>query len=135
MKRAFPYIISVIFAGFLIYSCDDTLTASDIDNKIIPDSDVSYGEYIQPLLTVKCAMSGCHDSSTQAAGVILTSWGFVTSDYSIVAPYYPANSKLVWAIEGNGAKTMPPLGGSITPMTDNQIKGIKTWIKEGAKNN
>jgi hypothetical protein len=133
MKRVIPFIFPLIMALVLIYACDDSITASDLDNVTIPDSGVSYGKYIQPIFTVKCAMSGCHDTSTQAGGVILTSYMYV-NNYSIVTAGYPTTSKLVWAIEGNGAQLMPPKA-VVNPLTKNQIAGIKTWIKEGALNN
>jgi len=30
---------------------------------------------------------------------------------------------------------MPPIGSIVRPLTKNQVDGIKTWIREGAKNN
>jgi len=134
MKNTSPILIILLFAGFLIYSCDDSITASDIDSKVIPSANVSYQEYIQPLFTVKCAMSGCHDDRTQSGGVVLSSYGYATSNYAVVAPGNPTASKLVWAVEGIGARLMPPMG-VVSPLNKNQIDGIKTWIKEGAKNN
>jgi hypothetical protein len=133
-KKIFPLLISLFTIGFLFYACDDSISSADIENKIIPDSNVSYAEYIQPLFTIKCTSSGCHDDRTQSAGLSLTSYGFAVANYAMIAPGNPSNSKIVWAIEGNGARLMPPLG--ITkPMNANQIKGIKTWIREGAQNN
>lgn len=117
----------------IISSCDDSINITDIDNKIIPSSNVSYSEYIQPVLTAKCARAGCHDDQNMAAGLSLTSYSATTSSYLIVAPGLPQNSKLVWSIEGTSGKIMPPLG--YPALTKNQIDGIKIWIIEGAKNN
>lgn len=126
--------LSFTFVGFmLIAACDDTVNITDIDSKIIPASNVSYSQYIQPVLTAKCARAGCHDDQTSAARLSLTSWSFTTQNSQVVFPGYPQNSKLVWSIEGTSGNIMPPLG--YAPVTKNQIEGIKTWIKEGAKNN
>jgi hypothetical protein len=135
MKNKFISILfMLIFASVIFYSgCDDTVTGNDIDNKIIPDHNVSYSEHIYPVLNAKCTNSGCHDDITMAAGLSLTNYSSTTADYSVVAPGFPDLSKLVWAIEGNGATLMPPLG--YPALTQNQIDGIKTWIEEGAKNN
>ena len=122
-------LISIMF----IAACDDTVNITDIDSKIIPTTNVSYAQYIQPVLTAKCARAGCHDDQTSAAGLSLTSWSYTTQSSQIVFPGYPQNSKLVWSIEGTSGNIMPPLG--YAPVTKNQIEGIKTWIKEGAKNN
>ncbi|MBI5730278.1 MAG: hypothetical protein HY963_03990 [Ignavibacteriales bacterium] len=126
-------LILSLFSIMLIAGCDDTINISDIDNKIIPTSNVSYAEYIQPVLTAKCARAGCHDDQTREAGLSLTSYSNTTQSYLVVAPLLPQNSKLVWSIEGTSGSIMPPLG--YPPVTKNQIDGIKTWIKEGAKNN
>jgi len=127
------FLILFLFSIIFISACDDTINNSDIDNKIIPSSNVSYTIYIQPVLNIKCANAGCHDDQTREAGISFTSWSNTTESYQVVAPYLPQNSKLVWSIEGTSGSLMPPLG--YPPVTKNQIDGIKTWIKEGAKNN
>ncbi|MFA5804623.1 MAG: c-type cytochrome domain-containing protein [Melioribacteraceae bacterium] len=127
------FLTLTLFGLMLIAACDDTINISDIDNKIIPSSNVSYSQHIQPVLTAKCARAGCHDDQTREAGLSLTSYSNTTQSYLVVAPLLPQNSKLVWSIEGTSGNLMPPLG--YPPVTKNQIDGIKTWIKEGAKNN
>lgn len=125
------YFILTLVGLMLVAACDDTINVSDLDNIIIPASNVSYEVYIQPVLTAKCARAGCHDDQTMEAGLSLTSWSNTTKSYQIVAPGLPQNSKLVWSIEGTSGNIMPPLG--YWAVTQNQIAGIKTWIKEGAK--
>jgi len=115
------------------YSCDDTITQEDLDNRQIPSSNVSYSQHIQPVFDAKCNYAGCHNGRDMAGGLSLTNYYNTTADYLIVAPGLPENSKLVWSIEGRGTNPMPPVGR--WPLTKNQIDGIKTWIKEGAKNN
>lgn len=127
------FLLAAIFLAFIIYACDDTFVQSDIDNKIIPETNVSYSEHIHPLLNAKCAFSGCHEDQTRAAGLSVTSYGNTIADPQMVFPYFPQNSKLVWAVEGSGPSWMPPL---IYPqLTQNQIDGIKQWIAEGAQPN
>ncbi len=126
-------IILTFFIVVFLAGCDDTLSSDQIDNIIIPDRNVSYNEYIQPVFNYKCTYSGCHDHMAVAGGVNLISWVTATSDPSIVFPYQPNNSRLVWAIEGQSGIIMPPYG--YYPLTQNQINGIKTWIGEGARNN
>ncbi len=127
-------LLAVTFvAALTISACKDTTTAEALDNVIIPATNVSFAKYIQPVLTVKCANAGCHDDQTAAGSLSLTTWANTTADYQVVAPGYPQNSKLVWRIEGTSGNLMPPIG--YAPLTKNQIDGIKTWIKEGAKNN
>ncbi|MCF8241185.1 MAG: hypothetical protein K9J16_07350 [Melioribacteraceae bacterium] len=133
------FILLTIFSAFIFFiSCDDTVTGDDIDNRVIPDSNVSYSKHIQPVLNLKCTSSGCHDDAARAGGLSLTTWSNTTSDPNIVFPGKPENSVLVWSVEGlNGASLMPPPPpeGNVPPFTENQVEGLKTWIREGAKNN
>ncbi|MCK9426029.1 MAG: cytochrome c [Ignavibacteriaceae bacterium] len=125
-------IFSIILFAF-IGGCKDTVTNQQVDDTIIPASNVLFGKHIQPIFTVKCTSSGCHDDETRAGSLSLTSW---TNAHipGIINDYEPATSRLVWAIEGQlGSNSMPPFG--YPALTQNQIEGIITWIKEGAKNN
>jgi len=134
-NRAIIFLLCSLFISVIIISgCDDTLTSS-IDGVTIPSSNVSYSKYIQPVLTLHCAISGCHTDQDRAGGLSLTSYANTTSDYLIVAAKLPANSKLYLSINGLSGTIMPPLGSSSKPLNSNQIAGIKTWITEGAKNN
>jgi len=126
-------LFSLFLLPLMLVSCDDTITSSDIDKIIIPDENVSYKTYIQPVFNLKCASSGCHDDIKKVGNYSMTSWSNVLS-VGIVIPFDVENSRLVWRIEGLDGDLMPPLG-VITPLTENQIEGIKTWIREGAENN
>lgn len=134
IKRKYaPALYMIILLLPLFYSCDDTVNPLYYD---IPESNVSYSKHIQPLFNLKCTNSGCHDDQTRAGNLSLTSYGNTTADLQIVVPYHPENSVLVWAIEGRiPAGFMPPPTAPVAPLTDNQINGIKTWIKEGARAN
>lgn len=133
--------LKYLYAGVIISSmtflssgCKDTINQQDIDSREIPSQGVSYTLHIQPVLDLKCNYSGCHDDGSRAGGLSFTTYINTTSDLSLVLPGEPQNSRLVWSIEGiSGGLPMPPIG--YPPMTKNQILGVRTWIKEGAKNN
>lgn len=129
MKNYFIYFVYVFI--FALFGCKDEIT--NIDEVDIPDTNISYQTYIQPIFDAKCNFSGCHDDATRQAGLSLTSWQSATADYSIVFPGNPEASRLVLSIEGRSAYPMPPPGRY--PLTQKQIKAIRTWVKEGAKNN
>jgi len=133
MKSFYKIYIVVIAASaiLLIQSCDDTLTSTDVNNIVMPDSNVSYAKHIAPVFEVKCVP--CHNNNgRQEAGLDLSSWTGVTADPSIVARGSDSTSILVWTIEGFPPyPLMPPTGR----MIDNHIDGIRTWIREGALNN
>lgn len=126
MKYIFPIILLL-----LIISCKDEIyLPSDED---IPDSNISYNRHIQPIFNARCATAGCHDMETRQAGLSLVSYQTATSSYLIVMPGNPDVSKLVLAVEGKLPTPMPPPGRP--PLTLKQIKAIRTWVAEGAKNN
>ncbi len=135
MKRIYPQIfilfliLSVVFIG-----CEDTITGNEIDQVIIPAKDVSYSQYIQPVLNVKCSTSGCHDDGTRAGDYSVTNWANVVIP-GIVDAYNEQTSRLVWRIDALGVEPMPPINSVSGFLTPNQRKGIRTWIREGAKNN
>ncbi len=134
MKYPFFFLAIIIFAVFSLYQgCKDTISGTELDNKTIPDKNVSFSANLQTVFEVKCASSGCHDDGTRSGGIALTTWSGVTNP-EILVPYKPENSKLVWSIERlAGIQPMPPLG--YPALTNAQLTGIKTWIQEGAKNN
>jgi len=137
MKQIYFYLLLFISAGLVIYTGCDSTTVESIDSKTIPSSNVSYLNHIQPVFNIKCAVEGCHDVENRAGGLALTTWSATTDDQTIVFPGDPTTSRLVWVIDANYGSTtpMPPINSGIPTLTDNQIEGIKTWIKEGAKNN
>jgi len=129
----YKFYVGLVVASFvfLAQSCDDTLTSSEVDNIVMPDSNVSYAQHIAPVFEVKCVP--CHNNTgRKEAGLDLSSWLAATLDPSIIARGSDSTSILVWTIEGvPNYPLMPPNG----KLVDNHIKGIKTWIREGALNN
>ncbi len=124
-------LLILFFLGFIFIACDDTLTSTDIDKVIIPDSNVSYSKYIAPLFEVKCVT--CHDGGSGSNLPNLSNFSFVDGFY--VVPTEPDNSVLVYTIEGNVPPypLMPP--GGYRALNENQTTGVRTWINEGAQNN
>jgi Planctomycete cytochrome C len=131
-KHTLKYFIILIltFVVIIAQSCDDSLTSSDIDKIVMPDSNVSYKAHVAPVFEVKCVP--CHNSQRSEAGLNLSSWVNATRDPTIIFPGSDSTSILVYAIE-----RIPPYA----PMPPNEwlkrnhINGIRTWIREGAQNN
>lgn len=131
-KLTLKYFIILIltFVIIIAQSCDDSLTSSDIDNLVMPDSNVSYKAHVAPVFEVKCVP--CHNSQRSEAGLDLSSWVNATRDPTIIFPGSDSTSILVFAIE-----RIPPYA-PMPPsewLKRNHINGIRTWIKEGAQNN
>jgi len=122
-----------IFSFFLLvalfsFNCDDSEIIKDIDKREIPSQNVSYNYHIQPVLNVKCSYSGCHSDDSRAGGISLTSYANTMEKSWVVVPFYPENSRLVQI-------NYPGSGHPEFYTKLNQLEGIKTWIKEGARNN
>jgi len=133
MKSIVNLFLFLTFGLFLFFavSCDST---EPNDNEI-PESNVSYSQHIQPVLNVKCAISGCHDNATAAGGYAMTSYTNVFR-IPLIIPNEPNASHMYLAVTAQGGLTpMPPVYASVPPMSDKEIQGLKTWIEEGAKNN
>jgi mono/diheme cytochrome c family protein len=94
-----------------------------------PDS-VYYANTIYPLISSSCAMSGCHDSKTQAEGVDLTSYDKIRQ---YISPGNPTGSELYREIVKTGRERMPP--PPMDPWTSDQIAKLGKWISQGARNN
>jgi hypothetical protein len=131
-KRYIKYLImtSTVFIVLLSQNCKDTITSTDLDNIVMPDSGVSYSLHIAPVFEVKCV--SCHRNERSEGGVNLSSWSDVVSDPSIVFPGSDSTSILVWTIEK--IPPYPPMPPSEW-LKRNHINGIRTWIREGALNN
>ena len=133
MNKYFPAIlIATLLFTIIFIGCEDSLTGPEIDKIIIPDKNVSYSKYIQPLLTIKCSTSDCHNNSAMAGGYSVDNYSTVIMP-GIVNPGNVETSILVWRIKGQSGELMPP--PLIGHLTKNQIDGITTWIKEDAENN
>lgn len=129
MRYIFLTFTVLIILTFI--ACDDQLNIpSDED---IPETNVSYNRHIQPIFNVRCATAGCHDDQSRRAGLSLTSYQNATANYNFVFPGNPDASLIVLAIEGRTNIPMPPPGRP--PLSLAQIQAVRTWIKEGAKNN
>lgn len=132
MRKYFLKIFVLIIISFLV-GCDDTITNQDVDDRIIPSSNVSFSQHIYPVFQVKCF--SCHGNGIYEAGLDLTLRSrFV--DGRIVVPGDTLTSILVWRIDRPPRAGFNPMPPEFMPqLTPNQIRGIKVWIAEGARDN
>lgn len=86
---------------------------------------------VTQLLNTNCV--GCHGEQRGAGDIHLTSFDGIMKGGEhgpIVVAGDPANSTIIKALKGQGARQMPPRG---TPLPADQIKVVEDWIKDGAK--
>ena len=119
--------------SIMIASCKNTVN-TPIGDIVFPADSVSYAKQVQPLFNIGCTYPGaCHDDQTRAGGLSLTNYIDATTDQpGVIIPGNPTSSILIQRIQGqNGIMPPPPS----SPLNQNQVNGMKTWIKEGAKLN
>jgi hypothetical protein len=123
-------IILAVAILFSIRACKDKTSPASSDI-VFPTSGVSYSKHVGPLFQQTCALSGCHTSGGQKPNLEYSVSYSNLLDYIIIGE--PDKSMLVLRIDGTLPPQMPP--SDVATLTKNQIDGVKTWIKEGAKPN
>lgn len=123
-------------------------TAAACGQSGMEPGDVSFSLQVQPILTDRCAFSGCHASTSPAADQSLAEGLAYVNVHDIpsqelpsmdrVEPGEPDQSYLVHKIQGThldvgGTGLRMPRGQE--PLSDDQIRLIRAWIEQGARNN
>ncbi len=123
--------------ALLLISCKDEVTNNGNNGTTIvfPDSNVSFKKHLLPLFNQRCNTSGCHNQRYPDREFDLMSYGgFMIAPRVIVYEGAPDNSPLILSVEGtNPNSARMPLNKP--PLTNNQIRGLRIWIFEGALNN
>jgi len=139
LKTALILLVALALA-LALGTCKDSSTNAGSSDIVFPDTKVSYGKHVGPLFLQACAYPGCHSEDTfDQLGFSLDSYDRAMARPGVIVPCDPKSpcnpevSVLVRRIEGLDGKNRMPLFQ--TPLNDNQTKGIKTWIREGAQNN
>jgi len=114
----------------------------------VEPGEVSFSQQVQPILTDRCAFSGCHASTSPAAEQSLAEGLAYVNVYNVpsqelpsmdrVEPGDPDQSYLVHKIQGThldvgGTGLRMPRGQE--PLSQDQINLIRAWIQQGARNN
>jgi hypothetical protein len=118
----------VSFCAWLSSCAEGIIT--DPRQIVFPESNVSFGQHVLPLMNVSCAFSGCHGSSP-ARNIRLTTYTDILSFPGLVLAGRPQQSTLSLVMDGS----IPHPPSFQASLTTNHINGIKTWIREGARSN
>lgn len=136
--------IGIIAFGiiFAINSCKHQIPVIDNGNpggvsgipgstgKTCSTDSVYFANEIFPLISSTCAMSGCHDATTQKEGVNLSTYANIMR---YVVPGSATSSKLYREIVKTGSERMPP--PPMAAWTSDQVAKLTKWINQGAANN
>jgi len=129
---AFGTLAAVLFTVSVLGCKEDAPVSAPIDYDNI--TNIVYSEHVQQLLNATCVTSGCHNATTRAAGLALTSWSEVIrgSRYGeSIIPFRSQRSLLTTLFDGTPLrKPHPALGRALT---NDELAFLKRWINEGAK--
>lgn len=90
------------------------------------DAKMTFEQTVQPILTEKCALSGCHvDGGINAHGIDLTSYETFIEGGEHGPIFIPGNAEASEIVEEIVSGNMPK-GGEQLPYTE--VKIIKDWI-------
>lgn len=121
--------VLTLATSLMVCGCP-TGVVNNPNDVVFPDSNVSYRNHVQPFLGTRCMP--CHDSYNAAGGIRLTSYSYLMFDRpNLVVQGKPEQSLLIMVLE----QEIPHLSGNFQNIPSSQIRGVRTWIAEGAKNN
>ena len=128
------FILCLTYLVLILTSCQESIITSNRDI-VFPDSTVSYIKHVQPFIAVTCAYQGCHSDDPQQAKFSMTTHSALIFAMAggLVRPKNPDGSLLVQKLEGTSPH--PYYFRWKDKVTQNQKKGIRKWIEEGAKDN
>lgn len=122
--------------GCLLGSCVALLATTGCQRKPAP---VSYAKDVAPIIEAHC--KSCHTPGQP--GYVAS--GFDVQGYDalmkgtrfgpVVLPGDPLTSTLVMLIEGRADPSLKMPHAGAQPLTPDQIKTIRRWVEQGAKNN
>ncbi len=115
-----------------LFSCENNVAVGEASTVVFPaDNTVSFQLHITPFIRQKCAYSGCHSDYSRAGGRRFTDYYtyFETANLGFVIAGNPESSLFMQVMNGKN----PHLTNyRIISPNQNQIDGVKLWIKAGA---
>lgn len=97
---------------------------------------IKYSSHIQRILDKSCAVRGCHDGGSKAAGLSLVAWNQLikgSSHGEILIPFVPSKSLLTTLFDGTHMRKLHPVL-SQDALSMSEVNFLKRWISEGARN-
>lgn len=122
----------------------DSLGAA-LDPSTAPVPDKSFAADVQPILTLNCALGGCHQGETPAGNMNLSAGNAYANIVNVASKQIPerkrvlpedaANSYLYQKITGAEGILGVPMPKGNFPLSSNKIDTIEAWINQGALDN
>ena len=145
-KFDFRKLQTLSFSGLILilllisFACKDEGPNPAEQEFVLPESNVTYSEHLEPFFLAKCgSRSGCHGPTDKAGGLDITSYTAIrehlvdssVGDVILVIPGDGENSFLYNVLIKDFLDTpRMPLDGPY--LNQNNVNGVKIWIEEGA---
>ncbi len=117
--------------GVVLGGCGGSFVEPTPPSIVFPDSNVSFRLHVRPFLHQSCALAACHSGAARAGNVALEEYGQLWERPGLIVPGNPDASVLQQILEGRLLHQPDPRQLS----TENQRRGVRRWITEGARNN
>ncbi|MPN53790.1 hypothetical protein SDC9_201456 [bioreactor metagenome] len=124
------FLVLIFVAGVVFSACSWT-TGGD-QNIVFPENNISFMHNVKPFLAQNCSYSPCHSGFDLAGGISLVEYHHIIAIGGFIVPKNPDGSRFVQVLENKTPHFTNFYRGNIN---ENQIKGVRQWIKEGAINN
>jgi len=121
--------VSIFMIAVVFSACSWTTGGEEI---IFPESNVSFMHHVQPFLQQNCSYSPCHSGFDLKGGIALLEYHHLIGVGGFISHGDPDGSRFVQILEERIPHFTRFYRGNIK---ENQIRGIRTWIKEGPINN
>lgn len=130
-KKATEAALLLLGLGFLGVGCSPSPFQAGPPAVVFPNSNVSFRQHVQPFLRSSCAQIGCHSTESRAGGVALEEYAQLWERPGLIVPGKPEQSVLQQILE----RQLPHQPDPWQLSTENQRRGVRRWIAEGARNN
>jgi hypothetical protein len=131
MKLSLLSLLFFILSAFLVTACKSDDPEDPANPDYLAEADCTgldvnantYAAAIEPILSLNCALGGCHNTASANAGVILDT-------YAGAKKAFNEQPGLCAIHHGEGCLHMPDGGGKLP---DEDIRKIDCWAKNGYK--
>jgi YVTN family beta-propeller protein len=131
MIRVYSGIVILLFAGLFLSDCKKDKALANFGG---------YPNEVGKIMTLKCAVSGCHNSASYlaSAGLDLSTWDAMfrgSSTGSSVIPFRSDFSSLCYFINSYpdlGNINYPTMPYNASQLSREEVLTIKNWINDGA---
>jgi hypothetical protein len=142
MTNKILFLISLLLFSIVFWSCSSDNPTEPPQNTANQAPSSKLSDIQAKVFNVSCALSGCHGSTNNQAGLLLTagnSYSNLVNVQSVlfsqlkrVEPNNSTNSLLIKILKGEVTPRMP---FNRTPLSNAVIDSIAKWIDNGALDN